>query len=92
LRRREGMSVESRVKEMIADELGLGGSEVMLESNLIENLGADSLDLIELLMDLEEEYNLEIPDADAEKMLTVGGVVAYIQEHTKEKHGKTDLP
>jgi acyl carrier protein len=83
LRRREGMSVEARVKEMVAALLGLDVGEITPESNLIENLGADSLDLIELLMDIEDKYNLEVPDADVEKLLTVGGLVAYVQEHMK---------
>ena len=76
------MSIESRIKEIVAENLGMDESEIKPESKFIEDLGADSLDLLELLMVLEEEYNLEITDEDAEKMLTVGDVVAYIREHT----------
>lgn len=81
------MSVESimkamRIKEIIAEQLRVGENEITQESRFVDDLGADSLDLLEVLMALEEEYNLDIPNEDAEKMLTVGDVVAYVQEHT----------
>ena len=84
------MSIESRIKEIVAENLGMDKSEIKPESKFIEDLGADSLDLLELLMVLEEEYNMEIADSDAEKMLTVGDVVTYIQRHTVTSENKTE--
>jgi acyl carrier protein len=84
------MSIEPRIKEIVAENLGMDESEIKPESKFIEDLGADSLDLLELVMVLEEEYNLEIADSDAEKMLTVGDVVAYIQRHTVTPGNKTE--
>jgi acyl carrier protein len=75
------MSVESRVKEIIIDQLGVDGKEVTLEAKFIDDLGADSLDLVELVMALEEEYDTEITDEDAEKIQTVGDAIEYIKSH-----------
>ena len=75
------MSVESRVKEIIVDQLGVDEKEVTLEAKFIEDLGADSLDLVELVMALEEEYDTEISDEDAEKIQTVGDAIEYIKSH-----------
>ena len=74
---------EARVKEIICEHLGVGEEEVTREASFIEDLGADSLDIVELVMALEEEYEMEISDEDAEKIRTVGDVVKYIEEHKK---------
>ena len=73
-------SVEARVKEIICEQLGVSEEEVTPEASFIEDLGADSLDIVELVMALEEEYNTEISDEDAEKIGTVGQAWDYIQE------------
>jgi acyl carrier protein len=75
------MSVESRVKEIIIDQLGVDEKEVTSEAKFIDDLGADSLDLVELVMALEEEYETEITDEDAEKIQTVGDAIEYIKSH-----------
>ena len=74
---------ESKVKEIIIDKLGLGESEVTNEASFANDLGADSLDTVELIMEFEKEFNVSIPDQDAEKIGTVGEAVKYIQENTK---------
>ncbi|MFB3884362.1 MAG: acyl carrier protein [Thermodesulfobacteriota bacterium] len=78
------MSVEKRVKEIIVEQLGVNESEVTPEAKFVDDLGADSLDLVELVMALEEEYNMEISDEDAEKILTVGDAIEYIQSHVAQ--------
>ncbi|MFZ5827991.1 MAG: acyl carrier protein [Bacillota bacterium] len=70
-----------KVKAIIVDQLGVEEDEVTLESSFIEDLGADSLDIVELIMALEEEFEIEVPDEDAEKLTTVGAAVQYIKEH-----------
>ena len=75
------MSVEKRVKEIIVEQLGVNENEVTPEAKFVDDLGADSLDLVELVMALEEEYNMEISDEDAEKILTVGDAIEHIQSH-----------
>ena len=75
------MSMESRVKEIIVDQLGVDEKEVTLKAKFIDDLGADSLDLVELVMALEEEYDMEISDEDAEKIQTFGDAIEYIKSH-----------
>ena len=70
-----------KVKEIVIEQLGVQESAVVMEASFIDDLGADSLDIVELIMALEEEFDLEIPDADAEKIATVGDVVDYIKEN-----------
>ena len=70
-----------KVKGIIVEQLGATESSVTMEASFIDDLGADSLDIVELIMALEEEFDTEIPDADAEKIVTVGDVVDYIREH-----------
>ena len=74
-------SVEQKVIDIIVEQLGVGADEVTLEASFIDDLGADSLDLVELIMAMEEEFGLEISDQDAEKILTVQDVINYINEH-----------
>lgn len=71
--------VFEKVKEILCDQLGIDEDEITLETNLIEDLGADSLDLVDFVMSLEEEFDKEIPDEDIEKIKTVGDVVSYIE-------------
>lgn len=79
------MTVAEKVKEMIIKQLDSKESEVVPEARFIDDLGADSLDIVELIMALEDEYGLEIPDEDAEKIETVGDAIRYIEEHLAEK-------
>jgi acyl carrier protein len=72
--------VEERVREIICDNLGVRPDEVTMEAKFIEDLNADSLDTVELVMAFEEEFGLEIPDEDAEKITTVGDAIRYIKE------------
>ena len=73
-----------KLKEIIADKLSVNEDEITMESTFIDDLGADSLDIVELIMALEEELEMEIPDEDAEGFITVGDVVEYITEHTEK--------
>ena len=79
------MAVAEKVKKMIVDQLGVSESEVVPEAKFIDDLGADSLDIVELVMALEDEYGIEIPDEDAEKIETVGDAIKYIEEHMKKE-------
>ena len=72
---------EDKVKEIIAKELEVGVQQLAPEAKFIEDLGADSLDIVELVMALEEEFGLDIPDEDAEKMKTVGDAMSYLKSH-----------
>lgn len=73
--------VAGKVKDIIVEQLGVTSEQVTPEASFIEDLGADSLDTVELIMQLEDEFNLEIPDEEAEKLTTVGAVVEYIDSH-----------
>lgn len=73
-----------KIKNLISEQLGIDAEEVTIESSFIDDLGADSLDIVELIMALETEFDLEIPDEDAEKITTVSDVVEYIKAHTEE--------
>ncbi|MBU0984677.1 MAG: acyl carrier protein [candidate division Zixibacteria bacterium] len=75
------MSIEERVKEIIVEQLGVEASQVTERAKFVDDLGADSLDTVELVMALEEEFSLEIPDEDAEKITAVGDAINYIKEH-----------
>jgi len=73
------MALFDEVKEVIVEQLNVNADEVKLESNFVEDLGADSLDVVELVMALEEKFEIEIPDSEAEKIQTVKDVVDYIE-------------
>ena len=81
------MSVEEKVKEIIAEQLGVKKEEIKPESSFIDDLGADSLDKVEVVMALEKEFGIEIPDEEAEKITTVGEAVKYIDAKAKKKEG-----
>lgn len=74
------MAVAEKVKSIIAEQLGVKIEEVTPEASFIDDLGADSLDTVELIMALEEEFSVEIPDEDAEKMTKVGDAIKYVEE------------
>ena len=75
--------VLEKVKGIIVEQLGVAENAVTMEASFIDDLGADSLDIVELVMALEEEFDIEIPDSDAEKVVTVGDVVDYIKENVQ---------
>jgi acyl carrier protein len=77
-------SIEQRVKEIIVEQLGVEEDEVSPEASFIDDLGADSLDTVELVMAFEEEFNIEIPDEDAERISTVQDAIDYIKTNAKE--------
>ena len=79
------MGVEERVKEIIVEQLGVDPAQVTPEASFVNDLGADSLDTVELVMALEEEFNLEIPDEDAEKITTVGQAIEYIKQNSSKE-------
>lgn len=79
------MTVPDKVKNIIAEQLGVKPEEVTPEAKFIDDLGADSLDTVELVMALEEEFGIEIPDEEAEKLVTVGDAVKYIGEKAGQK-------
>ncbi|HJT52435.1 MAG TPA: acyl carrier protein [Candidatus Angelobacter sp.] len=76
-------SVEEKVNQIVIEQLGLEPSEVTPDASFVDDLGADSLDRVELVMAFEESFGLEIPDEDAEKIVTVQDAVGYIQRHAK---------
>ncbi|MES2708221.1 MAG: acyl carrier protein [Verrucomicrobiota bacterium] len=74
-------SVEDKVRDIIVDQLGVNAEQVVTSARFIEDLGADSLDTVELVMAFEEEFSIEVPDEEAEKLQSVGDVVKYVEEH-----------
>ncbi len=77
-------TIEQRVKAIIVEQLGVNADQVTPEAKFIEDLGADSLDTVELVMAFEEEFGIEVPDEEAEKLLTVGNVIEYVEKHTSK--------
>ena len=80
-------SIEEKVKDIIVEQLGVNPEQVTLQASFIEDLGADSLDIVELVMAFEEEFSVEVPDEDAEKLQTVGDVINYIKQRAKQQGG-----
>jgi acyl carrier protein len=78
-------SVEERVKQIIVEQLGVDEAEVTPSASFVDDLGADSLDTVELVMAFEEAFEIEIPDEDAEKIRTVQDAITYIEQHAKAK-------
>ena len=79
-------TVAEKVKSIIVEQLGVEADEVTSEASFIEDLGADSLDIVELVMAFEEEFGIEIPDEDAEKIARVNDAVSYIEQHSEAKN------
>ncbi len=77
------MDIEQKVKEIIVDKLSVDANEVTPAAEFSKDLGADSLDTVELIMEFEKAFDIQIPDEEAEKITTVGDAIAYIQAHTK---------
>lgn len=77
------MSVKERVIEIVSEQMGVAKDSVTVETSFVNDLGADSLDTVELVMEFEEEFDITIPDEEAEKIQTVGQAIQYIEEHTK---------
>lgn len=75
--------IEAKVKEIIVDKLGVDAADVTPEASFTNDLGADSLDTVELIMEFEKAFDIQIPDEDAEKIATVGDAISYIEEHKK---------
>ncbi|HVP36353.1 MAG TPA: acyl carrier protein [Terriglobales bacterium] len=78
-------AVDEKVKEIIVEQLGVDPAQVTPEASFVNDLGADSLDTVELVMALEEEFNLEIPDEEAEKITTVGQAIEYIKQNSSKE-------
>ena len=78
------MSLEARVTDLIAEQLGVSKEEATANASFIDDLGADSLDIVELVMTLEETFDIEIPDDDAEKMQTISDAIGYLKERVGE--------
>lgn len=74
------MSLEARVTDLIVEQLGVSKEEVVNQASFVDDLGADSLDIVELVMSIEENFDVEIPDEDAEKLQTIGDAVTYLKE------------
>ena len=78
------MSLEARVTDLIVEQLGVSKEEAVTNASFIDDLGADSLDIVELVMTLEETFDIEIPDDDAEKMQTISDAIGYLKERVDE--------
>ena len=76
-------TIEERVKKIVVEQLGVKEDEVTANASFVDDLGADSLDTVELVMEFEEEFDITIPDEEAEKIQTVGQAITYIEEHSK---------
>lgn len=76
-------NIEQKVRDIIVEQLGVNADQVTTDAKFIEDLGADSLDTVELVMAFEEEFGIEVPDEEAEKLMTVGNVVQYIEDHVQ---------
>jgi acyl carrier protein len=74
------MALENRISDIIVEQLGVSKEEIKPEASFIDDLGADSLDIVELVMAMEEEFDIEIPDDDAEKIQTIGDALSYVKE------------
>ena len=79
------MALDEKVKKIIVEQLGVSPEQATAEASFIDDLGADSLDTVELVMALEEEFDLEIPDEDAEKITTVGQAIEYVEDHVQSE-------
>ena len=79
------MAIEDDVKKIIEDKLGVNAEQITMEASFIDDLGADSLDQVELVMDFEDKFEVDIPDEDAEKMRTVGEAIEYLKKRLAEK-------
>ena len=77
------MSVEARVADLIVEQLGVTREEVVAKASFVDDLGADSLDVVELVMSMEESFNIEIPDDEAEKIQTIGDAASYLERHVE---------
>ena len=81
----DSKEIEAKVKELVVEKLGVDAEQVNSDASFVEDLGADSLDTVELVMALEDEFDVEIPDEDAEKIITVTDVVSYLEGKLKDK-------
>lgn len=81
------MSLEARVTDLIVEQLGVSKEEAVANASFIDDLGADSLDIVELVMTLEETFDIEIPDDDAEKMQTISDAIGYLKERVEDPEG-----
>lgn len=81
----DSATIEAKVKEIIVDKLGVDADQVVADASFVDDLGADSLDTVELVMAFEDEFDVEIPDQDAEKITSVGDAVTYLEEKLKDK-------
>ena len=77
--------IEEKIYQIVSEQMGIDKSELTLETSFVDDLNADSLDTVELVMEFEDEFEMSIPDEEAEKIRTIGQTVSYILEHNKEK-------